>query len=139
MNRPSPHKCMVDGCGKVFAYRSGLLAHIKSAHDQKFPIHCPEKNCNMHFVSNTQLQEHYERVHRNQTQPQLFDSSRIQASIQSMQLPVLPMDMNRSMTSPNQSGQMILPSVSVRSPSLRTDGLIGDIPIIPEVISNTAK
>lgn len=124
---------MVEGCGKVFTYRSGLLAHIKSAHDQKFPIHCPEKNCNMQFNSNTQLQEHYERVHRNLTQPQMFESSRLPASIQNMQLPVLPIELRTNSSQP----QMMMP---VRSPSaLRSEGLMSDMPLLPDVIASNQK
>ena len=105
--RPSPHKCNVEGCGKVFAYRSGLLAHIKTVHDQKLPFHCHEKDCNMHFTSNAQLQEHYERVHRNQhTHTLLYDSGRLQPPMQSMPLPVLPLDINGS-----GQGQQIISSV----------------------------
>lgn len=127
---------MVEGCGKVFTYRSGLLAHIKSAHDQKFPIHCPEKNCNMQFNSNTQLQEHYERVHRNLTQPQMFESSRLPASIQNMQLPVLPIELRTNIPNSSQP-QMMMP---VRSPSaLRSEGLISDMPLLPDVIASNQK
>ena len=138
--RPSPHKCMVEGCGRVFTYRSGLLAHIKGVHDQKFPIHCPEKNCNMQFGSNTQLQEHYERVHRNQQgQPPLFDSTRIQPTLHPMQLSVLPIDMNRGINPTNQTQQIIMPSVPIRSTALRSDTLIGDLSIMSDVITNTQK
>ena len=68
--RESPHRCEVPGCGKVFAYRSGLMAHIKNVHDQHHPYRCPEKNCRMQFATNAQLQEHYERTHK----PKLPDS-----------------------------------------------------------------
>ena len=62
--RESPHRCEVPGCGKVFAYRSGLMAHIKHVHDQRHPCRCPEKNCRMQFATNSLLQEHYERAHK---------------------------------------------------------------------------
>lgn len=135
--RPSPHKCLVPGCGKVFTYRSGLLAHIRSIHDRKLPIRCPEKNCRLSFMTNSQLQEHYERAHRNSqqsAQSQLFDSARLPPSIQSMQLPVLSIDnMNRSMMSPVQQQQLILPSIATRNNTL------SDIPIMSEMNSGQSK
>ena len=107
--RPSPHKCQVPGCGKVFAYRSGLMSHIHSVHDQRMPIRCPEKSCRKSFVSNSQMREHYERVHRNQPQAQLFDAAHLPQTIQSMQLPMITMDnLNRPMISPVQQQQQLL-------------------------------
>ena len=85
--RQSPHRCEVPGCGKVFTYRSGLLAHIRHVHDQRHPIRCPEKSCRMQFTTNAQLQDHYEHVHKNAQPPALYDPSRMQS------LPIAPMNM----------------------------------------------
>lgn len=62
----------------------------------------------MQFASNAQLQEHYDRVHRNQ-QPHtiLYDSSRLQPTMQTMQLPVLPIEISGA----SQGQQIIMSSV----------------------------
>ena len=85
--RQSPHRCEVPGCGKVFTYRSGLLAHIRHVHDQRHPIRCPEKSCRMQFTTNAQLQDHYEHVHKNAQAPAMYDPNRMQS------LPIAPMNM----------------------------------------------
>ena len=86
------------GCGKVYAHRSGLTAHIRAAHNGERPIYCPEKTCNRHFTSNSQLREHFERVHKGSNQHdqlistppagQVFDTGRMQALSMPVHVPV---------------------------------------------------
>ena len=74
-----------------------------------------------------------------QGQPPLFDSTRIQPTLHPMQLSVLPIDMNRGINPTNQTQQIIMPSVPIRSTALRSDTLIGDLSIMSDVITNTQK
>ena len=132
--RPSPHKCNIPGCGKVFAYRSGLLAHIKSVHDQKQSVRCPVSGCRQQFMNNTQLKEHYERAHPH-LQGTLVES-RTASSFPYMQLSTIQIDnMNRGMMAPLSTQPAVINAMSMRNNSdLRQEGVMADIPSISDVI-----
>ena len=133
-HRPSPHRCNIPGCGKVFAYRSGLLAHIKSVHDQKQSVRCPVSGCRQQFMNNTQLKEHYERAHPH-LQGTLVES-RTASSFPYMQLSTIQVDnMNRSMMAPLSAQSAVISAMPMRNNSdLRQEGVMTDIPSIPDVM-----
>lgn len=122
------------GCGKVFKYRSGLLAHIKSAHDQKHSLRCPVSGCQQQFMNNAQLREHYERAHPNLSNA-LYES-RMPSSLPYMQMSTLPIEgMGRGMipTMPQQPANV--QPISVRGTGeMRNDNVISEIPMMNDVI-----
>ena len=132
--RPSPHKCNVPGCGKVFKYRSGLLAHIKSAHDQKHALRCPVSGCQQQFMNNAQLREHYERQHPNL--PNSLYESRMPSSLPYMQMSALSIEgMGRGMIPAMPTQTTNVPTLSVRgSGEMRSDNVISEIPMMNDVM-----
>ena len=132
--RPSPHKCNVPGCGKVFKYRSGLLAHIKSAHDQKHALRCPVSGCQQQFMNNAQLREHYERQHPNL--PNSLYESRMPSSLPYMQMAALSIEgMGRGMIPAMPTQTTNVPTLSVRgSGEMRSDNVISEIPMMNDVM-----
>jgi hypothetical protein len=63
------HKCSVTGCGREFAQKQPLTAHIASAHpeslDQPPPQYpCPHTGCEKEFNSKGKVRSHYMVKHR---------------------------------------------------------------------------
>ena len=139
--RASPHRCEMPGCGKVYAHRSGLTAHIRAAHNGHRPVCCPEKTCNQRFASNSLLQKHYERVHKGghphdqlispSPTGQVFDTGRMQ----SLPMPVpVPVSVPMSTLNLDVMGNRPI-NMSVRG----QQGSLADIGILPDVILPTDK
>ena len=145
MFRASPHRCEMPGCGKVYAHRSGLTAHIRAAHNGDRPFCCPEKTCNQRFISNSQLREHYERTHKgSHPHDQLISPSPAGQVFDSGRMQPLPMPVHVPVSVP----------VPVPVPTLNLDvmgnrpinmsgrgqqGSLADIGMLPDVILPTDK
>lgn len=129
------------GCGKVYAHRSGLTAHIRSAHNGDRPICCPEKACNQRFTSNSQLREHYERVHKGgHSHDQLISPSPAGQVFDAGRLQSLPMPVHVPVPVPVPTLNLdVIGNRQINMPVRGQQGSLTDIGMLSDVILSTDK
>lgn len=56
------HVAACDQCHKVFAFRDGLVRHVRLVHDNVRDFHCQYPGCGQSFKQSAHLKKH-EQVH----------------------------------------------------------------------------